>query len=107
MVTIKASTDHEAMKVRLEVSGHAGQAEPGKDIVCSAVSILTYTFAHIIKDTDTPSNIDMNNGDALIEAECQDMRSFVKALNALRVVTKGYRLLEGQYPEYVNFIDEA
>lgn len=107
MVTIKASTDHEAMKVRLEVSGHAGQAEPGKDIVCSAVSILTYTLAHNIKDIVPTSSIDMNHGDAIIEAECKDMRSLVKALNALRVITKGYKLLQRQYPEYVNFIDEA
>lgn len=107
MVIVKASANSETMKVRLEVSGHAGQAEPGKDIVCSAVSILTYTLAHSIKDIVPTSSINMSHGDAIIEAECKDMRSFVKALNALRVITKGYTLLARQYPEYVKFIDEA
>lgn len=29
-----------------EVSGHAGYADPGKDIVCAAISALTITFAN-------------------------------------------------------------
>lgn len=29
-----------------EVSGHAGYADPGKDIVCSAISVLMFTFAN-------------------------------------------------------------
>ncbi len=31
------------------VSGHAGYAEPGKDIVCSAITILTETLINSIE----------------------------------------------------------
>ena len=34
---------------RIEISGHAGYAEPGKDIVCAAVTALTQTMVHSIK----------------------------------------------------------
>ena len=40
MITIKQDDKH------LYVDGHAGFDELGKDIVCSAVSILVYTAAH-------------------------------------------------------------
>ena len=32
----------------VKVTGHAGQAEKGQDIVCSAVSILFYTLAQAV-----------------------------------------------------------
>ena len=30
---------------RLTVTGHAGSAEPGKDLVCASASMLAYTLA--------------------------------------------------------------
>ena len=39
----------ESEKDRLRVSGHAGYAEVGKDIVCSAVSILVVTLVESLK----------------------------------------------------------
>ena len=33
----------------ITLDGHAGYAEPGKDIVCAAVTALTQTMVHSIK----------------------------------------------------------
>ena len=37
--------------LELEVKGHAGQNEKGKDIVCSAISILFYTLGQTLLDS--------------------------------------------------------
>lgn len=37
--------------LELEVKGHAGQNEKGKDIVCSAISALFYTLAQTLLDS--------------------------------------------------------
>lgn len=55
---------------RIEIFGHAGYAEPGKDIVCAGVTALTQTLIQSIKDlTDdkieyniSPGKVDINHG---------------------------------------------
>jgi uncharacterized protein YsxB (DUF464 family) len=37
--------------LELEVTGHAGQNEKGKDIVCSAISALFYTLGQTLIDS--------------------------------------------------------
>lgn len=37
--------------LELEIKGHAGQNEKGKDIVCSAISTLFYTLAKSISES--------------------------------------------------------
>lgn len=53
---------------RVTIKGHAGYAEPGKDIVCAAISTLTQTFiasveeltAAEIKYAISNGNVDIN-----------------------------------------------
>ena len=97
------------MSMRLEVSGHAGQAEMGKDIVCSAVSILTYTLAATIEGMELDKQADhvevkLESGDAVIQAHCRDSKAFDSMTQALHVIGTGYRLIEQNYPEYVQVI---
>lgn len=111
MITIKLSRNFEKLSVRLEVSGHAGQAEKGHDIVCSAVSILTYTFATVIKELDfserlaEPAIVEMTSGSAVIQAVCRFTNNFSKVIIAMDTVEKGYELIEDKYPEYVELIE--
>lgn len=50
------------------VSGHAGYAPPGQDIVCSAVSALTQTLiASLIELTDCKIKSDLRQGNVVIE----------------------------------------
>lgn len=72
---------------RLEVRGHAGYGEPGKDIVCASVSILMYTFieyydADILTDTPDCMTVDTSNLDT----------SFIQ---------KGFEMIQEEYPDYV------
>ncbi len=61
---IKVTFDAETMELTME--GHAGAAERGKDIVCSAVSTLFYTLAYALAENgaafDQPPEVEIRDG---------------------------------------------
>lgn len=52
---------------RITVSGHAGHAPAGQDIVCAAVSALTYALAGYLEETEQTARSDIRRGYADIE----------------------------------------
>lgn len=52
---------------RITVSGHAGHAPAGQDIVCAAVSALTYALAGYLEETGQAARSDIRRGYADIE----------------------------------------
>ena len=92
----------------LQVRGHSGRSKIGDDIVCSAVSILTYTVAQIFTAMDRggdfkkPAVIRLESGDAEISAVCIDDDSYGEAARVMLYAVTGYRLLATNYPEYVS-----
>lgn len=98
------------MRVSLEVNGHSGYAEPGKDIICSAVSILTYTTAQLVCEMNAygklsePPTVNLSDGDAVIEARCRDDNAFHEARKIIHFAKAGYSLLQNTYPEYIKFV---
>lgn len=52
---------------RITVSGHAGYAPAGQDIVCAAVSALTYALAGYLEETGQAVRSDIRRGYADIE----------------------------------------
>ena len=90
----------------LTVKGHAGQAEHGKDIVCSAASILAYTVAQSVADMRDAGKlkkkptIRMDEGDAIIT--CKPTKQYyAEALHTFCVIQTGYDVLCHNYPWYV------
>ena len=53
---------------KLTIKGHAGAAEKGKDIVCSAVSILAYQIAYAVEESR-----DMLEEEPVIHIEAGDV----------------------------------
>ena len=47
---INIAIRHDPWSLQVIVSGHAGYAEEGKDIVCAGVSTLTNTLANIVQN---------------------------------------------------------
>ena len=90
----------------LTVKGHAGQAEHGSDIVCSAASILAYTVAQAVarmqeggKLKKKPT-IRMEAGDTAIT--CKPTKQYyAEALHTFSVIQLGYDVLHHNYPDYV------
>lgn len=52
---------------RITVSGHAGYAPAGQDIVCAAVSALAYALAGYLEETGQAARSDIRRGYADIE----------------------------------------
>lgn len=92
----------------VSVNGHADGAPKGEDLVCSAVSILTYTLAsnaEMICNGDSKcyqSDIRINEGEAYIHC---NPRTAIK--NVARVmfdgICVGFDILAQKYPSNVEY----
>lgn len=71
-------------------SGHAGAAEPGRDPLCAALSILMYTLLAALPAGETERELDDG---------CCRVRGGGRA--AYEVIAAGLRLLAAEYPEHV------
>jgi len=93
----------------LEITGHAGQADKGKDIVCAAVSALFYTLAEALCESremleDTP-NIKEEDGNGYIK--CIPKEEYVGNIaRTYWTVLVGLQMMAEHYSKYINFIVE-
>ena len=107
MIHIKFGKSEGGKSIALTMNGHAGYAEEGQDIVCSATSILAYTAAQIVQwmheegKLQKKPNIHMEPGNIQIECEPKE-DAFPEALHTYSVVQVGCRLLAQTYPEFVS-----
>ena len=79
--------------------GHSGFSERGKDLVCSAVSILVYTLIDSIDKDMLESDpvVVMESGDVLFRVVAKPEAE--KEIDGVfRVIRKGFRLLENNFP---------
>ncbi len=107
MITVHIKKNDAKRYLRLKVSGHAGQADIGKDIVCSSASILAYTVAQIVKDMESEGKlanepvIILKDANATITCVCKNDEAYSEAFSAYNVANVGYSLLAHNYPQYV------
>lgn len=83
---------------RIEISGHAGYAEPGKDIVCAGVTALTQTLIQSIDDL-TDDEIEYRISPGKVEVEYRNLSEKSKTLMDSFFV--GICLIAEEFPEYV------
>ena len=83
---------------RIEISGHAGYAEPGKDIVCAGVTALTQTLIQSIENL-TDDKIEYRISPGKAEIEYRNLSEKSKTLVDSFFV--GIRLIAEEFPEYV------
>ena len=106
MVTAEFFTNKEAGSITMKLSGHAGQAKKGEDIVCASASILAYTVAQAIQfmyeqgDLQKKPHIKLAEGDTVIVAKPKP-EAHAEALHTFFVAQVGYHLLQHNYPQYV------
>lgn len=83
---------------RIEISGHAGYAEPGKDIVCAGVTALTQTLIQSIENL-TDDKIEYRISPGKVEAEYRNLSEKSKTLVDSFFI--GICLIAEEFPEYV------
>lgn len=101
MITITYTQD----KHRVEVQGHAGYDEPGKDIVCASVSALVYTLAANLIDAEDRHMVrelltDIRTGNTVIQC-IPSARSAGEITRIYHTVLRGMELIAKNYPDYV------
>ena len=105
MITATFNKYVDSLEILHTVKGHAGQAELGKDIVCSAASVLTQTLAQVIIDHKNKIKgkpfICLESGDTVIYCKCKNWQTFYELSQAVEFAEKGYELLAHNYPQFV------
>ena len=86
---------------RIEISGHAGYAEPGKDIVCAGVTALTQTLIQSIDDL-TDDEIEYRISPGKVEVEYRNLSEKSKTLVDSFFV--GVSMIADEFPEYVRVV---
>ena len=94
---------------RVTVEGHARSGELGRDLVCSAVSALTYTLAtsvtNLFKDDrkkmrEVKTNLERGKA----EISCNPVQGFSAVVTLVfDTICTGYDILAVDYPEYISF----
>ena len=94
---------------RVTITGHANAGENGKDLVCSAASILAWTRASNVAnlhDSDPTRfrrvTIKMDEGDTVVEVSPVHDAAVVATL-VFDTVCAGFELLAKQYPENIKY----
>lgn len=106
MTTAKFGIEPGAGALVMDVRGHAGFAELGKDPVCAGASVLAMTVAQCIQymgedgKLQKKPNITIRNGRVTVVAK-PDPESFHEALHVFWFGQTGMRLLEEAYPGQV------
>lgn len=94
------------MTVELWVTGHAGAADEGKDIVCAAVSALVQSFADWVQKKNEPNghwscDNKIEKGDADIYCNVTSEHKEV-LLAAFEMTVDGLESIAKAYPGYVS-----
>ncbi|MEG0721254.1 MAG: ribosomal-processing cysteine protease Prp [Lachnospiraceae bacterium] len=85
----------------ITVSGHAGYAPQGQDIVCAAVTALTQTLIKAIQDL-TADKIEYSISPGKVDIKYGNLSEKSKTLVDSFFV--GMSMVAGEYPEYVRFV---
>lgn len=92
---------------RLTITGHAGAAEQGEDLVCASASILAYTLAANVANMADNGQVrepvmKMNEGDT--EISCNPRHNLKASVTLVfDSVCVGFELLAHDYPQYISY----
>ena len=86
--------------IGFHVTGHAGYAEEGSDIVCAAVSSAAYMTANTVTDVlNLDPQLTADEGDMLLRFRTlSDAEKAAAIMNGFRLHIEGLR---EQYPDYL------
>lgn len=106
MTTVRFGKDEEKGVLSMEVLGHTGFAEAGKDPVCAGASTLAMTVAQCVKTMEEAgrlqkkAHIVIRNGRVLVTAKPKP-EHLQETRHLFWVGETGMRLLAEAYPLYI------
>lgn len=108
MIKIVVISDNNKNIRKLTVSGHAGYAKKGEDIVCAGVSALTYTLLNAMEAiVGISSDCEVNEGYVSYTLpEGIDEEKFRDSQLLLKSIVLGYRNMYDSYKTYIEVFEE-
>ena len=106
MIEVRFEEDREKGVLSMELRGHAGFAELGRDPVCAGASVLAMTLAQCVKAMEEAgrlrkkAHILLRGGRALVTVKPQE-GYYDEARHLFWVGETGLRLLAEAYPGYL------
>lgn len=95
--------------LKLEMTGHAGSAPAGQDLVCCAESILSQTLIGVLADMAEDADMDWTGtpeqGYMMIEADPRKGHE-AEVQSYFRFAVKGLRMLAEAYPQNVEIRED-
>ena len=92
---------------RLTMTGHAGAADPGHDLVCASASMLAYTLAINVANMADQCQVrqpitKLSDGDA--EISCNPKSNLKNTITLVfDTICAGFELLAHQYPDNISY----
>ena len=80
---------------RLHITGHAGYAPAGSDIVCAGVSALACALTGFLRGTEGGRVLRRTSGELLLTCPAGDRTDA-----AVELALTGFRQIAGTYPRY-------
>jgi uncharacterized protein YsxB (DUF464 family) len=103
MTLVKVSRNNGFINV-IEVSGHAGAADPGEDMVCSAISAFSFMTANNITKFNKDNFVNITIDDGYFKCEVLNTDDVVETL--LTSYEEHLSEVQKQYPKYIKFKGE-
>ena len=92
---------------RLAVTGHAGSAEKGHDLVCASASMLAYTLAANVANMADNGQVRqpiIKTEEGNTEISCSPRHNLKASVTLVfDSVCVGFDLLAHEYPEYISY----
>lgn len=105
MIEIRVERDAERFTKEIEIKGHAGYGEKGKDIVCAAVSILAQSLLSTLLELaeyEWVFVLDYKMDDGYIRVSYEEPVGNVIDISVMEMMfDKGIDLLIESYPDHI------
>ena len=99
MIEVKVS------KGLIDISGHADYAEPGKDIICAAFSMLVQNFYWSVNDFTDDCIVAITEEGQIKQLKLSTLSDGTKLL--IQSFALGVTALAENYPENINIVTEG
>lgn len=106
MIIIKFWREADRGTLHMRMTGHAGTADVGQDLVCAAATMLAYTLAQAVTFLGKDGKLEKKPKIRLRAGRCEIVctpteEGYAQALNAFWVQQCGAMTLCSNYPEHV------
>ena len=106
MINIKFVREHNKL-VSFDISGHAGYADSGYDIICSAVSAISYTIANGITEVlSIEAPYEIHDGFLNMDIGVCSSVDIEKSQVLLETMLLGFQSMKVNYGDYINLTVE-